>query len=49
MEIITKTKAKEFFFNNYNPEIKINVSATAKSLKVSRVTIYSWMKEFNEK
>lgn len=38
-------KAKDFFFDNYNPKEKINKKQTALALGVSRVTIYNWIKE----
>lgn len=40
---------KRFFFKNYDPDVKINVTETAKSLGVTRVTIYNWIKEFKAK
>ena len=54
MEIVLKKMkpgAKEYFFNNYDPEADINKLATAKSLGVSRQTIYRWINEIkrNEK
>ena len=55
MEIITKKKGrkyfsakKEYFFENYDKNVDINVQATARSFGVSRVTIYRWIKEFNQ-
>lgn len=42
------SEARKFFFSNYNPEIKINILATAESLNVSRQTIYNWIKEFKQ-
>lgn len=39
------SKAKSFFFENYKPGFKLNVSETARSLGVTRVTIYNWIKE----
>lgn len=56
MEIIKSNRgskknsdAKKFFFSNYDPEIKINILATAEALNVSRQTIYNWIKEINNK
>lgn len=43
-----KTEAKKFFFENYSKDVKINISATAKSLGVSRLTIYRWIKEIKK-
>lgn len=47
----TNSKAKEYFFNSYDPQVDINKVATAKSLGVSRQTIYRWIDEIenNEK
>lgn len=46
MKIIKNTtEAKEFFFENYVSNSKINISATAKALNVSRSTLYKWIKE----
>lgn len=45
MKIIKKPK--EFFKENYVKGSKINVTETAKSLKVSRKTVYNWMNEIN--
>ena len=42
------SEAKEFFFSNYDPEMKINKLATAEALNVSRQTIYNWIKEFKQ-
>ena len=56
MEIIKSNRrsgknsaAKKFFFSNYDPEVKINILATAEALNVSRQTIYNWIKEINNK
>lgn len=40
-------KIKEFFFNNYKKGESINILKTAKSLGVSRTTLYKWIKEIN--
>lgn len=49
MKLIEKLNgAKDFFFKNYNPKVKLNVVETAKALGVSRQTIYNWIKELNE-
>lgn len=37
--------SKKFFFENYDPEIEINISETARSFGVSRPTLYKWIKE----
>ena len=42
-------EVRSFFFKNYKKNEVINVSETAKSLGVSRVTIYKWMKQINSK
>ena len=48
MEIIKSIKEiKNDFFENYNPDEEINISATAKSYGVSRLTIYNWIKEMS--
>lgn len=44
-----KKQAKDFFFNNYIKGEEINVSKTAESLGVSRVTIYNWIEIINSK
>lgn len=42
------SEAKKFFFENYDPNVRINVTATAESLNVTRQTIYNWIKEFEQ-
>lgn len=42
------SEAKKFFFENYDPNVRINKSATAESLGVTRQTIYNWIKEFEQ-
>lgn len=42
------SKAKEFFFKNYDPKKGINKAETAKSLGVTRQTIYNWIKEIEK-
>ena len=46
MKIIKKPR--EFFFDNYVKGTKIDVSQTAKELKVSRKSIYNWMNKINK-
>lgn len=41
----TNPEAKEYFFNNYDSEVDINKVETAKSLGVTRQTIYRWINE----
>ena len=43
-----RSEAKAFFVENYEEGMILNVKATAKSLGVSRPTIYSWIKEIKE-
>jgi len=46
MEIVKSIdEVKKYFLENYDPEISINISATAKSLNVSRITLYKWIQE----
>lgn len=46
MEIIKSIdEVRDYFLSNYDPSTVINISATAKALNVSRVTIYKWIKE----
>lgn len=41
----TNPEAKEYFFNNYDSEVDINKVEIAKSLGVTRQTIYRWINE----
>jgi transposase len=45
----TATKQKLFFMQNYDPTVSINILQTAKSIGVSRMTIYNWMNEAKNK
>lgn len=41
-------KPRDFFKQNYIKGTKIDVTQTAKELKVSRKSIYNWMDEINK-
>lgn len=40
-------KAKDFFFESYEKNSKINVKATAESLGVTRQTLHKWINQIN--
>jgi len=44
---ISREKERAFFFKNYKKGDRLNVTETAKSLGVSRRTIYNWINEIN--
>ena len=49
MELVKSIdEVKKYFIENYDPKITINISATAKALNVSRVTLYKWIEEIKE-